>query len=103
MKNIIKGVFFNSRLETGFLKSPGIKISAAFWHGQKSDVLKSAIAEAHARLDGEATRLKKLRKLNPGVRLEEIEIAEHFVEKVIRHIAEAHLRLDGVRLVLANL
>ena len=79
-----------------------LKSALKYANGQKSDVLKSAIAEAHARLDGEATRLKKLRKLNPGVRLEEIEIAEHFVEKVIRHIAEAHLRLDGVRLVLAN-
>lgn len=69
---------------------------------QKSDLLKSAITEAHEQLDGEATRLKELRKLNPNVRLQEIEIAEHVVEEITRHIAEAHLRLDGVRLVLKN-
>ena len=40
--------------------------------------------------------------MNPNVRLEEIEIAEHVIEEVIRHIAEAHLRLDSVRLALKN-
>jgi ATP-dependent helicase HepA len=69
---------------------------------QKSDLLESAITEAHSRLDGEATRLKELRKLNPNVRLQEIEIAETVVKEVTRHIAKAHLRLDSVRLVLGS-
>lgn len=79
-----------------------LKAALKYANGQKSELLTSAIAEAHARLDGEATRLKELRKLNPGVRLEEIEIAEHFVEEVVHQIAKAHLRLDSVRLILGN-
>ena len=69
---------------------------------QKSVLLELSIADAHARLDGEATRLKELRKLNPNVQLQEIEIAETTIKRVVRHIADAHLRLDSVRLVLRS-
>lgn len=67
---------------------------------QKSDLLKSAMTEAHTRLDGEATRLKELRKVNPNVREQEIKIAENVVADVTKHVAKAHLRLDAVRLIL---
>jgi hypothetical protein len=56
--------------------------------------------KAHARLDGEAQRLRELRKVNPGVRFEEIELAEGMVEDVARAIAGAHLRLDAVRMIV---
>ena len=69
---------------------------------QKSVLLESSIAEAHEQLDGEANRLRELRKLNPNVRLQEINMAETTIKKVIRHIANAHLRLDSVRLVLRS-
>jgi ATP-dependent helicase HepA len=69
---------------------------------QKSVLLESAITEAHARLDREATRLKELRKLNPNVQLREIEIAETVVKEVIHHISKSHLRLDSVRLILES-
>lgn len=80
-------------------------LKAAFKHAskQKSSILESAIARAHEMLDGEAVRLRELRKLNSNVRPEEIEIAEHVVEEVVRFIAKAHLRLDSVRLVLKNI
>ena len=66
----------------------------------KSDLLQDAMNAAHARLDGEAKRLKELSKVNPNVRKEEIRIAENVIADVTRHIAKAHLRLDGVRLIL---
>ena len=79
-----------------------LKSARKFAGERRSALLESAIAEAHARLDGEAMRLRELRKLNPNVRLQEIEIAEIVVKEVIRHIAGANLRLDSVRLVLGE-
>lgn len=67
---------------------------------QKSTLLQVAMKDAHARLDGEATRLKELRKVNPNVREEEIRIAENVIADVTKHVAKAHLRLDAVRLIL---
>jgi len=66
----------------------------------KSTLIEEAMRVAHARLDGEAARLRELRKVNSNVREEEIRIAENVVEDVTRHIAKAHLRLDAVRLIL---
>jgi len=67
---------------------------------RKSALLEAAVQKAHARLDGEASRLKELKKVNPNVSDEEIAIAERTIEEVTRHVARAHLRLDAVRLVL---
>ena len=58
--------------------------------------------QAHKRLDSEAMRLKELQKVNPNVREEEIAIAESVITDVTRHIAKAHLRLDAVRLIIAQ-
>ncbi len=69
---------------------------------KKSVLLAEAMRTAHQHLDGEARRLKELRKVNPNVRAEEIKIAENVVEDVTRHIAKAHLRLDAVRLILSE-
>jgi ATP-dependent helicase HepA len=69
---------------------------------QKSVLLEEAMRVAHKRLDGEASRLKELRKVNPNVREEEIKHAENVIEDVTRHIAKAHLRLDAVRLILGE-
>lgn len=69
---------------------------------KKSLLLEEAMQVAHQRLDGEACRLKELRKVNPNVRAEEIKIAENVVEDVTRHVAKAHLRLDAVRLILGE-
>ena len=77
-----------------------LKSARALAREQKSELLQSAMQEAHASLDGEAERLKELRKVNPSVREEEIKIAENVIADVTRHIAKAHLRLDAVRLIL---
>ena len=68
----------------------------------KSELLQAAMTIAHERLDGEATRLKELRKINSNVREEEIKVAENVIADVTRHIAKAHLRLDAVRLILGE-
>ena len=69
---------------------------------QKSVRLKTAMSQAHERLDGEAHRLKELQKVNPNIRKEEIKIAENVIAEVTRHIAKADLRLDAVRLILSE-
>ena len=69
---------------------------------QKSVRLTAAMNQAHERLDGEASRLKELQKVNPNIRQEEIKIAETVIADVTRHIAKAHLRLDAVRLILGE-
>lgn len=68
----------------------------------KSTLLQAAMTHAHECLDGEASRLKELQKVNPNVRKEEIRIAENVIAEVTRHIAKAHLRLDAVRLILGE-
>lgn len=68
---------------------------------QKTDLLQSAIRHAHEHLDGEAIRLKELKKVNPNVREEEIRIAEKVIADVTQNITKAHLRLDAVRLILS--
>ncbi|MFU8848646.1 MAG: RNA polymerase-associated protein RapA [Opitutales bacterium] len=77
-----------------------LRAARGYAREKKSELLEEAMQVAHQRLDGEARRLKELRKVNPNVRPEEIKIAENVVEDVTRHIAKAHLRLDAVRLVL---
>lgn len=69
---------------------------------KKSVRLTAAMNQAHERLDGEASRLKELQKVNPNIRQEEIKIAETVIADVTRHIAKAHLRLDAVRLILGE-
>ncbi|PXA05496.1 RNA polymerase-associated protein RapA [Coraliomargarita sinensis] len=77
-----------------------LRAARSYAREEKSTRLKDAMREAHTRLDGEASRLKELRKVNPNVSEEEIKIAQNVVEDVTRHISKAHLRLDAVRLVL---
>ena len=79
-------------------------LSAAEKHAntQKSVRLTTAMNQAHEQLDGEASRLKKLKKVNPNIRQEEIKIAETVISDVTRHISKAHLRLDAVRLILGE-
>jgi ATP-dependent helicase HepA len=79
-----------------------LRSARKFARETKSTILQEAMAEAHARLDGEANRLKELQKVNANVSEEEIKIAQNVVEDVTRHISKAHLRLDAVRLVLCE-
>ncbi len=77
-----------------------LRVARDFASAGKSVLLEAAIKQAHARLDGEATRLRELQKVNPNVSEAEVKVAERVIENVARHIARAHLRLDAVRLIL---
>ncbi|HKK18129.1 MAG TPA: helicase-related protein, partial [Opitutales bacterium] len=77
-----------------------LRAARGFAREKKSELLQEAMQVAHERLDGEASRLRELRKVNPNVSEEEIKIAQNVVADVTRHISKAHLRLDAVRLVL---
>lgn len=79
-----------------------LRAAKDFARERKSILLETAIKEAHASLDGEASRLRELSKVNANVSAEEIRIAEQVVSDVTRHIAKAHLRLDAVRLILGG-
>jgi len=77
-----------------------LKAAKGLAREEKSALLQSAMQDAHTRLDGEAERLRELRKVNPNVREGEIKTAESVIVDVTRNIAKAHLRLDAVRLIL---
>ncbi|MGB0415229.1 MAG: RNA polymerase-associated protein RapA [Coraliomargarita sp.] len=79
-----------------------LKAARGIAREQKSILLEAAMKEAHARLDGEANRLRELSKVNANVSEGEIRIAEQVIADVTRHIAKAHLRLDAVRLILCG-
>jgi len=79
-----------------------LRAAKKYADAQKSVRLTAAMNQAHERLDGEASRLKELQKVNPNIRQEEIKIAETVIADVTRHIAKAHLRLDAVRLILGE-
>jgi ATP-dependent helicase HepA len=50
-------------------------------------------------LDGEIARLQELRKANPSVRAEEVALLVQQKAALTRHLNEARLRLDAVRLI----
>ena len=63
-------------------------------------VKKEAYRQAEKRLLSERDRLLDLRAMNPAVSQAEVLEAGSHAEEVLRHIAQAELRLDSVRLVL---
>ena len=67
---------------------------------KESTVKKAAHQEAEKRLLAERDRLKDLQAMNPAVTDAEVKDAERHAEEVLRHIAQAELRLDAVRLIL---
>ncbi len=52
-----------------------------------------------ARLGPEQARLEVLQKINPGVRPEEITLLARHRQDLDQHLAQARLRLDGLRLI----
>ncbi len=61
---------------------------------------KSAHQEAESRLLSERDRLRDLQALNPAISDAEVVEAGRHADEVLRHIAQAELRLDAVRLIL---
>lgn len=50
----------------------------------------------------EIDRLKALYKINPNVRLEEIEFFERQLENLLKRLESANLRLDAIRIIIAT-
>jgi ATP-dependent helicase HepA len=61
---------------------------------------KAAHQEAEKRLLSERDRLRDLQRFNPAISDSEVLEAGRHAEEVLRHIAQAELRLDAVRLIL---
>ena len=62
-------------------------------------LIDAARREMRAQLDHEITRLRELQKVNPSVRAEEIDRLAEQKASLDRHLAEARLRLDAIRLI----
>ncbi len=69
----------------------------------KSEALRAAAsAEAAEVLTADRDRLVALRKVNPSVRLQEIELAEERLQHTATAIAQSRLRLDSIRLIVES-
>ena len=62
-------------------------------------VISAARRDMGARLDREIARLRELRKVNPSVRAEEIDLLVDQKTALDRHLEDARLRLDAIRLI----
>ncbi len=67
-----------------------------------ADVRCEAVAEMEKQLDGEIDRLKKLQKMGHPVRESEIIMAVEERDALKKHLQEAVLRMDSVRMILAT-
>jgi ATP-dependent helicase HepA len=67
-----------------------------------ADIRKKAIAEMEKQLDGEIDRLNKLREMGHPVRETEVMMASAERDALKKHLDEASLRIDSVRLILAT-
>ncbi|MCU0786813.1 MAG: RNA polymerase-associated protein RapA [Verrucomicrobia bacterium] len=66
---------------------------------QVAGIVARAQAQMSAQLDREITRLEALRKVNRSVRPEEIQLLVEQRSKLARHLTDARLRLDAIRLI----
>ena len=55
--------------------------------------------ETQNTLENEIQRLKSLKKINPNIKEEEINLCEDEYEKLKNYISSARLRLDALRLI----
>jgi ATP-dependent helicase HepA len=69
---------------------------------QVPEIVKRARQEMETQLKGELTRLKELKKVNPSVRKQEIELLVDQHRGLDRHLANARLRLDAIRVRLTG-
>lgn len=66
---------------------------------QGAAITSRACADMTAQLDHEITRLQELKKVNPSVRTEEVDLLVEHRNNLARHLDGARLRLDAVRLI----
>ena len=82
---------------------PGmIKITEKIAERQRQAIITSSTAAAQNLLAPEIARLEQLQQINPAIRTEEIELAKEDLTRSVEHLKNATLRLDAVRLILAN-
>ncbi len=67
-----------------------------------ADIRRQAIVEMEKQLDGEIGRLNKLREMGHPVREAEIAMASDERDILKKHLEEASMRIDSVRLILAT-
>lgn len=66
---------------------------------RSKEAVEVSIAQMEDRLGAEVKRLKALRKVNKNITAEEIERAEQEIPLLKKHIGEARLRLDCIRVI----
>ncbi|WKE66147.1 RNA polymerase-associated protein RapA [Gallaecimonas kandeliae] len=67
---------------------------------QVADLVSEARARIEQELGGELARLKALKAVNPSIRDDELEALEARCQALLKHVGEASLRLDMVRLIV---
>lgn len=67
---------------------------------QLQKIIESGVSQMESTMEPEIRRVKELRKVNPEIRKEEIELMEWEREALRKHLLETRLRLDAVRFVL---
>ncbi len=65
-------------------------------------IIKSAISEMNAVMEKEIHRLRELKKINPGIRSDEIKLMESEMNALHDHLLTTRLRLDAIRFILLN-
>ena len=63
------------------------------------EIVKAARKEMSTQLKAEITRLRELKKVNPSVRLQEIDLLVTQLQDLDEHLASARLRLDAVKVL----
>ncbi|MGN6385240.1 MAG: RNA polymerase-associated protein RapA [Verrucomicrobiota bacterium] len=71
--------------------------------GKRSkSLIQTALETARAALSAEIARLEQLQKINPSIRPDEIDVLRTQLQKSEEHLSTATVRLDSIRLILAN-
>jgi ATP-dependent helicase HepA len=76
--------------------------SDAIARKQEQPLVDAALSNATQELDGEISRLEALMKVNRSIRSEELEHLQEKRETIRRHLGDAQLRLDAIRVAVVN-
>ena len=101
-KNVTDGQpenLFENKQFTRELFPEMIKKSETLAELRKSEIIGKALKKMKTTLRHEVTRLTNLKKINPGIRPEEIKLCQQELLALQNHISSARLRLDALRLI----
>ncbi|MDA3897853.1 MAG: RNA polymerase-associated protein RapA [Desulfobacteraceae bacterium] len=97
----LSGSWLNENSEIAEILLPNmVNTSLEIAESSAQPIIESALAEIESVMGTEISRLKELKKVNPDIRSEEINIMENEKHSLCSHVQEARFRLDALRIVL---